>query len=309
MNVLLTGGAGYVGTNIIPMLLTSGISVRVLDSLRFGGQALLPYFRNRRFEFVRGDIRDRETVKKALDGVDAIIHLAAIVGFPACKKEPREAQEVHIDGTRNLIELRRPDQTILFASTGSVYGDIENGLCTEETPVGPLTIYGTTKAAAEEIIREAGNYIIYRFATAFGLSPRLRLDLLINDFCYQALVRNQLILYEKDFKRTFIHVYDMARSFVFALDHLDTMRNQVYNVGSENMNKSTEEIALMIKKRLDFYLEFATAGTDPDKRNYAVSYEKIRQCGFHTTVSVEDGIDEMIKGLKVIDIYNPYSNA
>ncbi len=309
MHVLITGGAGYVGSLLVPMLLENGIAVRVLDSLRFGGEGLLPHFRNPRFTFFHGDIRDEATVEEVLRGVDAVVHLAAIVGFPACKKEPRLAHETNLDGTINLIKHRHKDQAIVFASTGSNYGHVENGICTEETPLNPLTIYGRTKTQAEQLLREAGNVIVYRFATAFGLSPRLRLDLLINDFVYSALKRNFLLIYEKDFKRTFIHVYDMARAFMFALDHLDRMRDQVYNVGSENMNRSKVEIAQLIKERHDYFLELANTGEDPDKRNYEVSYAKIRSAGFHTTISVEDGIDEMIRGLRVIEVANPYSNV
>lgn len=309
MKVLVTGAAGYVGSLLVPMLLENGIAVRALDNLRFGGQSLLPHFRNPRFCFVHGDVRDEETVKQALKGVDAVVHLAAIVGFPACKKEPRLAEETNVDGTVNLIKHRLPEQTIVFASTGSNYGYIPDGVCTEETPLGPLTIYGRTKTKAEQLLLEAGNVIVYRFATAFGLSPRLRLDLLINDFVYNALKRNFLLIYEKDFKRTFIHVHDMARALMFALDHVDRMHDQIYNVGSENMNKSKEDIALMIKQRFDYFLEFAPTGEDPDKRNYEVSYAKIRNAGFHTTISVEDGIDEMIRGLRVVEMANPYSNV
>ena len=309
MKVLVTGGAGYVGSVLVPLLLENGISARVLDNLRFGGHGLLPYFRNPRFSLIHGDIRDEETVKKALQGVDAVVHLSAIVGFPACKKEPRLAEEINVDGTANLIKHRSKDQPIIFASTGSNYGFVANGICTEETPLGPLTIYGRTKTKAEEMLRESGNTIIYRFATAFGLSPRLRLDLLINDFVFCALKRNFLLIYEKDFKRTFIHVYDMGRAFVHALDHLDKMRDQTYNAGSENMNKSKAEIALMIKSRHDFFLEFAGKGEDPDKRNYEVSYAKIRATGYHTTISVEDGVEELVRGLQVIEVANPYSNV
>jgi nucleoside-diphosphate-sugar epimerase len=309
MKVLVTGGAGYVGSMLVPMLLGNGISVRVLDNLRFGGHGLIPYFRNPRFSFIHGDITNPTAVKEAVKDVDAIVHLAAIVGFPACKKEPRLAEDVNVGGTANLIKYRHPEQTIIYASTGSNYGAIENGVCDEKTKLGPLTIYGSTKTKAEQMLRRSKNCIIYRFATAFGLSPRLRLDLLINDFVYSAVCRNFLLVYEKDFKRTFIHVHDMARSFVFALDHIHKMRDQVYNVGSENMNKSKEEIALLIRDRIDFFLEFASVGTDPDQRNYVVDYSKIRSAGFHTTISIEDGIDELIRGLDVVEVANPYSNV
>lgn len=309
MKVLVTGGAGYVGSVLLPLLLENGCSVTVLDNLRFGGHGLLPYFLNPRFHFINGDIRDERTVKDALKGVDMIVHLAAIVGFPACKKEPSVSEEINYGGTVLLNRLRSTEQPVIFASTGSNYGAVPNGVCTEETSLNPLTIYGKTKTMAEQVLLDSKNAIVYRFATAFGLSLRLRLDLLINDFVFQALKKNFLLIYEKEFRRTFIHVRDMARSFMFAIDHFEQMNGNVYNVGSENMNISKEEMALCIKKYIDYFLEFAGTGEDPDKRDYEVSYEKIRKVGFHTTINLEDGIKELIRGLKVVEIFNPYSNV
>jgi nucleoside-diphosphate-sugar epimerase len=309
MKVLLTGGAGYIGSVLIPQLLESGCAVTVLDNLRFGGHGLLPYFLNPRFNFIKGDVLDEKLMKDAIKDVDLIIHLAAIVGFPACKKEPILAEEVNFKSTQLINKLRNPQQPVIFASTNSNYGSVPEGFCTEETPLNPLTIYGKTKTASEKLLLESGNVVVYRFATAFGLSPRLRLDLLINDFVYQALKRNFILIYEKDFKRSFIHVRDIARAIVFAVDHHDQMKNEVYNVGSENMNISKKDLALMIKKHINYFLEFAESGEDPDKRNYEVSYEKIRKAGFHTTISLEKGIQELIRGLEVIEIQSIYSNV
>jgi nucleoside-diphosphate-sugar epimerase len=309
MKLLVTGGAGYVGSVLVPHLLALGHQVRVLDNLMYGGRGLLACFAERRFEFMKGSILDEGRLKQALDGVDAVIHLAGIVGYPACKRDPRLAQEVNLDGTRLIEHLRHRDQPILFASTGSNYGAVVGSLCTEETPLNPLSEYGVTKTGAERHLLAAGNMVCYRFATAFGVSPRMRFDLLINDFVYQAKVNKDLIIYERAFKRTFIHVRDMARAFAFALDHYPAMRDDVYNVGSEEMNYNKEEVALLIKQRIDYYLHCAEIGTDEDQRNYEVSYAKIRGKGFKTEIDMETGIDELIRAVDLIGMKNEYGNV
>lgn len=309
MKLLVTGGAGYVGSVLIPRLLSAKHHVRVLDNLMYGGQALLPFFGDPRFEFIKGNILDENAVREAVKGVDAIIHLAAIVGYPACKKNERLAHDINYLGTKIVEKNRDRSQLIVFASTGSNYGAVVGQVCTEETPLNPLTIYGTTKTQAEQYLLNAPNTICYRYATAFGASPRMRLDLLINDFVYQAVKVRNLIVYERSFKRTFIHVIDMARSFLFALENAAKMTGNVYNVGSETMNYSKEDVANLLKKKFDFYLHYADVGKDEDQRNYEVSYAKINALGFQTTVSIENGIDELIKAYQVIDLKNPYANV
>ncbi len=309
MKILVTGGAGYVGSVLVPELLSAGHHVRVLDNLMYGGHSLIPFFVHPRFEFVKGDILDEATVRRCVKDVDAIIHLAAIVGYPACKKDPNLAKDVNVFGSRIIDRSRSKSQPVLFASTGSNYGALVGDICTEETPLNPLTIYGKTKTEAEQAFLDSGSSICYRFATAFGLSPRLRLDLLVNDFVYKAMKERNLIIYEKTYKRTFIHVRDMARSFLFALENIDTMLDNVYNVGSETMNYSKEDVALKIKEKIDFYLHFADIGKDEDQRNYEVSYKKINSLGFETTVDLDQGIDELMQGYQVIHVQNPYSNV
>jgi nucleoside-diphosphate-sugar epimerase len=309
MKILVTGGAGYVGSTLVPMLLEKGYSVRVLDSLMYGGDSLIACCKYDTFEVLIGDIRNHDDVSMALKNVDLIIHLAAIVGFPACKKAPDLSQTVNVEGTKLLDKMRSRDQLIVYASTGSNYGDLENEICTEETTLNPITEYGLTKTKAEKYLLEHDNVIAYRFATAFGLSPRLRLDLLINDFVYQALKNKNLILYEKHFMRSFIEVRDMGRAFIFAIENADKMVNNVYNVGDESMNFSKEQIANEIKKKIDFYLHFAEIGEDLDKRNYYVSYEKIHRAGFKTSISLEKGLNDLIRGLTLITIKHTYSNV
>ncbi len=308
MKLLVTGGAGYVGSVLIPRLLSAGHHVRVLDNLMYGGQTLLPFFSERGFEFLKGNILEENTVRQAMKGVDAIVHLAAIVGYPACKKNEQLAHDVNYIGAKIIEKNRDRSQLLLYASTGSNYGAVVGQICTEETPLNPLTIYGTTKTQAEQHFLNSPNTICYRYATAFGVSARMRLDLLINDFVYQAVKTRNLIVYEKSFKRTFIHVIDMARSFLFALENAERMIGHVYNVGSEAMNYSKEDVANLLKKKFDFYLHYADVGKDEDQRNYEVSYAKINALGYQTTVSIEDGLDELIKAYQVIDVKNPFTN-
>ena len=309
MRILVTGGAGYVGSVLVPHLLARGHKVRVLDNLMYGGQGLLSSFAYPGFDFVKGSVLDEAKLKQALQDTDAVIHLAAIVGYPACKRDPRLAQEVNLDGTRLLDRLRSRDQPVLFASTASNYGAVVGSLCTEDTPLNPLSEYGVTKTAAERHLLDAGNVVCYRFATAFGVSSRMRFDLLVNDFVYQAKINKYLIIYERTFKRTFIHVRDMARASAFALDHWADMRDDVYNVGSEEMNYSKEEVALLIRKKIDYDLHFAEIGTDEDQRNYEVSYAKIRGKGFKTGIDMETGIDEPIKAADLLVLQSDFSNV
>lgn len=308
MNVLVTGGAGYVGTTLIPQLLEKNYNVTVFDNLMFGGDYILPFFRNQNFSFIKGDIRDLSELKKATKGADVIIHLAAIVGYPACRKDPELAKSVNVEGTKNVIRATSKEQLILFGSTGSNYGAVEE-ICTEETPLNPLSLYGQTKTLAESMLLNERTTIAWRFATAFGVSPRMRLDLLINDFTYKALTQGYLVVYEKHFMRTFIHVHDMGRVFLFGIENNEKMKGNVYNVGDEKMNYSKEDICKMIEKKTGAYIHYADIGEDADKRNYVVSYKKINELGYRTTITVEEGIDELIKALKAVEFRTPYTNV
>jgi nucleoside-diphosphate-sugar epimerase len=305
--ILVTGGAGYVGCGLVLELLQKGYAVRVVDNLMYGGRSLLPCFAYKEFEFRKQDLRDPAVVQEALKGQDGVVHLAALVGYPACKRAPQLAEETNVGISRHIVQGLGKGQSVYYASTGSNYGAILGSLCTESTKLNPLTAYGITKTEAEKIMQEAGA-VVYRFATAFGVSPRLRLDLLINDFVYRALKERNLIVYEKHFKRTFIHVRDMTRAFIFALENHEKMKGEVYNVGHESMNFSKQDIAMKLREKLDFYLHFAEVGKDEDQRNYEVSYEKIRKLGFETTVSLDEGIDELIRAMAVVEVKNEYAN-
>ncbi|MFQ5879137.1 MAG: NAD-dependent epimerase/dehydratase family protein [Dehalococcoidia bacterium] len=310
MRILVTGGAGYIGSVLVPMLLDAGHHVRVLDILRKGGQGLFPLFANPRLEFVHGDVRDEDKLREALRGSDAIIHLAAIVGYPACRRDPWLAMEVNYGGTAALNRQRHRGQLLLFASSLSNYGHAADGLCTEESEPTPITIYGQSKIRAEqEVLSSDDNVIVFRPATAFGLSPQMRLDLLFNEFVYRAVKERFLAVYQPYFMRAFVHVRDFAGAFLFALEHADRMRSQVFNLGDESLNVTKGDLAERVRRRLDFELHFSEAGEDPDKRNYAVSFAKLKSVGFSTQVTIEEGIDELARGYQVLDIPNPYANA
>jgi nucleoside-diphosphate-sugar epimerase len=273
----------------------------------YGQRSLLHCFVDRQFEFVRGDVRDEGTLGRALDSVDLVVHLAAIVGAPACRRDPLLAESVNYGATALLDRLRHKDQKLIFASTTSNYG-AQPEACDENTPLQPLSEYGVTKTRAERLLLDSGNVVAYRFASAFGISPRQRLDLVVNDFVWQAVKNGTLIVYEGGFRRTFIHLHDMVRSFRFALDRFADLVDNVFNVGHEDMNYSKAEVARRIRDRREFFLHFADVGSDQDARNYEVSYRKIRAKGFETTRTLDDGIDELVRGYEMITLHNPYSN-
>jgi nucleoside-diphosphate-sugar epimerase len=310
-SIFITGGAGYIGTTLIPLLLAREYRVTVYDSLMFNnGDKLLPYITNPNFTFIAGDVRDAESVAKHIKGHDIVIHLAALVGFPICREKGEdESHSVNVIGTQNVINALSEDQYLLFGSTGSNYGEVLD-VCTEETPLNPLSIYGRTKTDAEYLVLARDNSTAFRFATAFGVSPRLRLDLLVNDLTFKSLTEGYAVIYESHFMRTFIHVKDIARVFLFAIDNHEQMKNNVYNIGSNNMNFSKKDVCELIKSKIsDSYFNYADVGQDADKRNYIVSYEKINDLGFDTTISLETGIDELIKTIPLIKMNNPYFNV
>lgn len=309
MRVLVTGGAGYVGCVLVQELLAAGYEVRVLDSLRKAGLPLLPLLASPRLEFQRGDVRDQRALSEALRGADVVAHLAAVVGYPACERDPWLAREVNVGGTLNLTAARSSGQLIVFPSSLSNYGSVPDSICTEEMEPQPLTLYGATKLEAERLLLDGGNAVVFRPATAFGLSPQLRLDLLFNGFVYQALRDGRIVVYQPHFMRAFIHVRDFARAILFAIDNAEGMRDGVYNLGAESLNLTKGDLAGRIAQRLGCRLQISEDGQDPDRRNYRVDFSKLEALGFRTQLTIEDGIEEMARGLQVVTVPNPYSNT
>lgn len=308
--ILVTGGAGYLGSIMVPELLQQGHAVTVLDSFIFGQSSLLECCAHERFEMVRGDARDAGVLRPLLATVDTVIPLAALVGAPLCQRDRIGTISTNRDAIRTLTELASKQQRIIIPITNSGYGIGQQGVfCTEETPMKPISLYGSTKVEAEHIAFEHGNTISLRLATVFGMSPRMRLDLLVNDFTYRAVTDRFLVVFEGHFKRNYIHVRDVARAFVHALDNFERMKNEPYNVGLSDANLSKLELCARIKEQVpDFlYLE-APIGEDPDKRDYIVSNEKIEKTGFKPAYSLDRGIRELLKGYRIIT-NSRYSNV
>jgi nucleoside-diphosphate-sugar epimerase len=309
--VLITGGAGYVGTTLIPLLLERNYQVTVIDSLIFNnGDRLIPFLSNKNFKLVKGDVRNLELLKSLVKNKDVVIHLAAYVGFPICRlKGEKESYSVNTQATQDLVDMLEENQYLLFGSTGSNYGEVI-GLCTEETQLNPLSIYGKTKTDAERIVMSRENSTAFRFATAFGISPRMRLDLLVNDLTYKAVTEGYAVIYESHFLRTFIHVRDLARSFTFAIDNHEVMKSNVYNVGSNKMNHTKREVCELINKEIpEAFFHHASIKEDPDKRNYKVSYDKINSLGFEVEVDLKAGIKEIKDSVILLENSLRYRNV
>lgn len=300
--ILVTGGAGYLGSILCEHLLDAGYHVTVLDNLMYGQEPLFHLCSNANFEFVRGDTRDEATLQRLLAQADYILPLAAIVGAPACDRDPWLAKAVNLEAVRLINRLRSPQQRIVFPVTNSGYGAKSGEVyCTEDSPLEPISLYGRTKVEAEAELLAAENTITLRLATVFGMSPRMRLDLLVNHFTYAAVTDRYLVLFEKSFKRNFIHVRDVADCFLHAIANFDAMRGRTYNVGLDAANMSKEELALKIQEQVpELVIHCSEIGKDPDKRNYIVSNQRLREAGFEAKRSIEDGIRELIKGYRML---------
>ena len=301
-HVLVTGGAGYLGSILCEHLLRDGFRVTVLDSLLFAQQPLFHLCASPDFNFIFGDARDEKTLKAALKGVDVVIPLAAIVGAPACDRDPWMAKSLNFDAIELISKLRTPNQLVIYPTTNSGYGTKSGDVfCTEETALEPISLYGQTKVDAEKLLLSLPNTITLRLATVFGLSPRLRIDLLVNNFTYMAVTEGYLVIFEKDFKRNFVHVRDVADCFIYCIKNSAKMVGRPFNVGLDSANVSKEGLALKIKEHIpSFYIHFSEVGSDPDKRNYVVSNERLRQAGFEAQRSLDFGIQELIKGYRFL---------
>ena len=302
MNILITGGAGYLGSVMTPHLLSKGHQVTVLDNFMFRQNSLADCCHYEGFQVIRGDCRDQATVKPLLKKADIIIPLAALVGAPLCNDDKEAAESVNHGAVKTLCELSSSDQRIIMPITNSGYGVGEEGkFCTEETPLRPITLYGKTKVAAEEAVLSRDNSVSFRLATVFGMAPRMRLDLLVNDFVYRAVNDRALLIFEGHFKRNYIHVRDIARVFEHAINNFESMKGQPYNAGLEEANLSKLELCTKIQEHLPkFVFVEAEVGEDPDKRDYIVSNQRLLNTGFETEWDLDRGIQELIKGYTII---------
>ncbi len=309
MKILVTGGAGYIGSVLVPTLLRGGHKVVVLDNFMYNQTSLLDCCYDKNLTIVRGDTRDKTLVTKLLKDADAIFPLACLTGAPLCAKDPVGAETILFDSIKMILDSRSKNQMVIFPTTNSGYGVGEKGkFCDEKTPLRPISLYGQLKVKAEEAILGSGNGITLRLATAFGVSPRMRLDLLVNDFTYRAVYDRFVVIFEGHFKRNYIHVRDISKAFIHCLNNFDRMKNEPYNVGLSDANLSKIELCEEIKKQVpEFYYIESKIGEDPDKRDYIVSNEKIEKAGFKPDVSLQDGLRELIKGYQIIK-RNQYAN-
>lgn len=310
MKFLVTGGAGYIGSVLVPMLLARGHHVIVIDNFMYNQASLLDCCYSEKLTLIRGDVRNESLVKERLHQVDAIIPLACLTGAPLCGRDPIGAKQINYDAVRFMAEHKSKDQMLIFPCTNSGYGVGQEGIyCDEDTPMRPVSLYGKLKVELDRYLLDKGDCITFRFATVFGVSPRMRLDLLVNDFVYRAVVDRTVVLFEAHFKRNYLHVRDAARAFMHTIDHYESMVGNPYNVGLSNANLSKKELCEAIQKQVaEFRFVISEIGKDPDQRNYIVSNDKIEATGFKPETSLEQGIQELIKGFQVIR-RNQYANV
>jgi nucleoside-diphosphate-sugar epimerase len=310
LRILITGGAGYIGSVLTPLLLSKGHEVTVLDSFMFGQNSLLDCCHYDDFRIIRGDCRDESIVKKLLAKTDVVIPLAALVGAPMCDRDVIAAETTNLEAVRMLCRLASNEQIILMPVTNSGYGIGEKDkFCTEDSPLRPISLYGITKAKAEEAILQRENSISFRLATVFGMSPRMRIDLLVNDFVYRAVHDRAVLIFEGHFKRNYIHIRDVAQVFTHGITNFQAMKGKPYNVGLDDANLSKLELCAEIKKHLpQFVFVEAEVGEDPDKRDYIVSNARIATTGFQPHWSLGRGIIELIKGFTILR-NSRYSNV
>ncbi len=303
MKILITGGAGYLGSVLTGTLLNKGYSVTVLDKLLFNQTSLLQYTSNPKFKFIYGDVRNVTELEKLCKEADAIIPLAAIVGFPACAADPKLAKEINFDQIVNIVRFTNGlDKKILYPNTNSGYGLGTGQLeCTEESPLTPISVYGQTKCDAENFLRNCTDAITFRLATVFGVSPRMRTDLLVNDFVYKAITDKYIVVFEKSFKRNFIHIEDVANAFVFMLENYDKYKREIFNVGLSTANLSKQELLEKIQSHVkDFAVSYNDYYEDPDKRDYIVSNDKIEGTGWKPEWDLDRGIKQLIQGYQMV---------
>jgi nucleoside-diphosphate-sugar epimerase len=309
MNILITGGAGYIGSVLVPNLLSQGHSVTVIDNFMYKQTSLAASIRDKKLKLVFGDVRDESLMKQHLAKADAVIPLAAIVGAPACDRDPISAQSINKDSILWLLKHLSSSQRIIMPTTNSAYGSGgENNFCDENSPLNPLSLYARDKVTVEKALMELSNATSFRLATVFGISPRMRLDLLVNNFTYRAITDGFVVVFEGHFKRNYVHVLDVIQAFNLALDSEKDFKGEIFNVGLTQANISKidlcREIQLIIPS---FTYSEAPMGKDPDQRNYIVSNQKIERLGFKPEVTLQSGLRELVKGLEMFN-HKPFTN-
>ena len=300
--ILVTGGAGYLGSTMVPELLSAGHHVTVVDNFMFGQSSLNHVCYHANFSVVKGDVRIASIMSPLIKKADLIIPLAALVGAPMCSQDPVGASTTNHDAIVAMLSMVSKQQIILMPTTNSAYGsgDAQN-FCTENSPLKPISQYAIEKVKVEQLLMEHENAISFRLATVFGMSPRMRIDLLVNDFVYRAVYDRCVVLFEGNFKRNYIHVRDVSRVFQHAISHYDAMKGQIYNVGLSDANVSKAELCEVIRRKLPHFVSLdAPLGKDPDQRNYIVSNAKIEATGYRPAMSLEKGIEELIKGFTML---------
>ena len=302
MKVLITGGAGYIGSELTKTLLDKGHEVQILDTLEYGPEPLLRYAGNKDFNFDVLDVRRLEELKKHVDKADIILPLACLVGFPLCEKRPREAVQVNFEVNKWIAYRKSKDQLLIYPCTNSGYGVSEDGsVCTEESPLKPVSLYGITKVDAEKAYQQTEGCTTLRLATVFGPSSRARTDLLVNNFVLKALKERVLVLYECEYMRNYVHIWDICRVFNFVIDNWNTCKNETFNVGNDSINMNKLQLAQKINEHIPVEIIKAEFTQDPDKRNYIVSSEKIYSRGFECKYDLDDGIRQLLTMYKLID--------
>ena len=301
-NILVTGGAGYLGSTMVPDLLQLGHRITVLDSFMYKQASLNHVCHHQNFSVVKGDIRIESVMAPLIKKADIVIPLAALVGAPMCSQDPVGATTINHDAIALMLKLLSKQQMVLMPTTNSAYGTGDkNNFCTEESPLNPISLYAKEKVGIEKELLQRENAISFRLATVFGMSPRMRIDLLVNDFTYRAVHDRFVVLFESSFKRNYVHVRDVSRVFQHAVEHFDKMKGQIYNVGLSDANVSKRELCEHIQKQVpDFVFLDAPVGKDPDQRNYIVSNAKIEATGFKPIYSLDMGIGDLIKGYTMI---------